>query len=90
MEPTHVNKTDTEVLLKMLAYQNKLKLLINPKKLDKIPINFQTAFLISNHCELSSEDNTETTLSVLNWNLSAVVKGDSQGCIKQYARSISP
>jgi hypothetical protein len=53
LNPIHVNKADTELVLTRIAYENKKKILINPKSFKRNPTEegFQEVCIISDSCE---------------------------------------
>lgn len=53
INPIHVNKADTELVLSKIAFENKKKILINPKSFSENPREdgYDEVYLISDSCE---------------------------------------
>jgi len=53
LNPIHVNKADAELVLTKIAYENKVKILINPKNFKKHPKDsgFKQLYILADSCE---------------------------------------
>lgn len=53
INPLHVNKADTELVLKKIAFENRIKILINPKNFKYKPkdLDFHEVYIIADSCE---------------------------------------
>ena len=83
LDPTHVNKSDAEVLLSLSAYKNKARFVINPKKIEKLSPDYKTLITAANSCNILEQSPLTEVLKTKPWKLTKD-ESSEKACVKSY------